>query len=145
MEVERTYCVKPAIVVAISCVAITAGGHAWLGTPKSSTILIIYAATTRITRTFFGSCIVPFMTNVVRDHKCIEFEDTRQAVAITIVYKVFYGLMDIVDVLLVLTLDWRVYLTVIICDAGVSVAATCRYMNAKQRAADVERGECTLR
>ena len=71
------------------------------------------------------------MTNVVRDHKCRDWDDVPRSVFVTIVYKVFYGLQDIIDVLMVISFDWKVYAVLIFCDVATSTVSTIQFVRGK--------------
>ena len=73
------------------------------------------------------------MTNVVRDHKCREWTDVPRSIMVTVVYKIFYGMQDIIDVLFVVSFDWRVYATLVVCDVCASSLSTVQFLRAKER------------
>ena len=135
-EYDETYRVTSAITLACLWVCGTLA-YIWRGTKRpQGASLVAFAAITRLVRTYVGSCLVPFMTNVVRDHKCREWVDVPRSILITVVYKLFYGMQDIADVLMVVSFDWRVYVALILCDAIASSLSTLHFLRAKQRLND---------
>lgn len=133
MKYESTYCIRWASLAAVIWIAITLSCIASGYTPKNN-LLLVYVGVTRMCTTFFNGCMVPFLTNVVRDHKCVEWDDMPCSLFVTALYKLFNGMHDIVNVLLITTLNWRVYLVLITSDVVVSCASTVRYVRAKRSA-----------
>ena len=132
-EYDEAYRVSSAVTLACFWVFGTLG-YIWRSrkTPQGAS-LVAFAAITRLVRTYVGSCLVPFMTNVVRDHKCRDWIDVPRSILITVVYKLFYGIQDIADVLMVVSFDWRVYVALILCDAIASSLSTLHFLRAKER------------
>ena len=136
MDYEATYCVGKASIVAsiwilTTLVCVTAGIF-----PQDA-LLMAYVGYTRISTTFFNSCMVPFLTNVVRDHKCVEWTNMSYSIWLTGLYKLFNGMHDIVNVLLITTLDWRVYVILVLSDILVSCMSTVRYIQSKRCALSI--------
>ena len=126
---DRSYALKPAVAAGIAWIATTL--FLCLRRPNNVTRSLFFAAYTRTSKTFFNGCMVPFMTNVVRDHKCVEWTDMSASIGITILYKVFNGMQEIVDVLFVTSMNPKIYLVLVACDVAVSCVSTVRYIRAK--------------
>lgn len=142
-EYDETYRVTPAVAMASAWIVATLSVVCVVQERprRDSAAIVVFAAATRLVRTYVGSCLVPFMTNVVRDHKCREWTDMPRSILVTIVYKLFYGMQDIVDVLLVVSFDWRVYATLIVCDVCASCLSTVQFLQAKERILRAEKGD----
>jgi len=95
--------------------------------------VVLYGACSQIVRSLISATLYPFMTNVVRDHK-EPWEDgsLRIALAVTVVYKLFYAVSDICDVFVALTLQLQYYVPMIVSDVAVGLFTTRWYMRRKR-------------
>ena len=92
---------------------------------------IIYTCITRCSSTYVSAHLSPFIMNVVRDHKCERSVDMRTACLVTFAWKAFLCLQNIVHVILVMTMQPYIYVTIFVCESGTSVIATYYYMREK--------------
>lgn len=130
MKHDHAYALTPAIIVGLSWISITA----WICVTQDNRSYqnnLVFVGFTRASATFFNGCMVPFITNVIRDHKCVEWTDMPTSIMLTILYKLFNGMQDISNVLFITSLDMRVYAVLISCDIIVSTISTIRYVLAK--------------
>lgn len=90
--------------------------------------IMSYSFFSQFISSFVSSSLSPFITNVIRDHKCEWNESILNAQLIILIYKLYSWFHDICEIFLVLTLQLQFYLPALIADLIVSFITTRNYI-----------------
>ena len=92
--------------------------------------VISYSVLSQVAYTIVNSSVLPYITNVIRDHKTpIEEKGTKlNAQIIVFTYTLFYWLSSILDVFLWITLQLQYILPALLTDLLITIYFTNSYM-----------------
>jgi len=94
--------------------------------------LMLYASTSQMAMSYVDKTLNPFFCNVIRDHKSTVWQHKeKEAAALTMVYKLFYWVIDVLDLLLTLTLQVQFYIPAITVDVIIATMLTVKNVRGK--------------
>ena len=136
MHIKKYYRIFESILVCALWMSITLVLYFKFGlkvhkNPMGPVVNFLYAAITRASRAFVSAYTTPFVTNVIRDYKCIEWDDYWTSILVVSIVKAFGIVQDLVHVFLVLNVDIYVFIGMSLSELSIGILSTHRYMAMK--------------